>query len=207
MVDDQLISRGISDAATLKAMRKVPRHYFVPLENRRYAYEDRPLLIGYGQTISQPYIVAYMTECLALDKNDTVLEIGTGSGYQAAVLAEIVSAVYTIEIVRPLGIEAQDRLKMLGYNNVHVFIGDGYYGLKAHAPYDAIIVTAAPEEIPTALLEQLKEGGKLIAPVGTEYGVQYLILAVKKNGKISTKKLVQVRFVPFVRNTQTGSGR
>lgn len=200
MVDNQLVNRGIYDDATLTAMRQVPRHLFVPPENQRYAYDDRPLMIGYGQTISQPYIVAYMTEALHLDRSDTVLEIGTGSGYQAAVLAEIAAMIYTVEIVKPLGIHARDRLKMLGYNNIQVIIGDGYYGLKAHAPFDAIIVTAAPKSIPPELIRQLKEGGKLIIPVGGEFEVQYLILVEKKKDKLITQKLVPVRFVPFTRS-------
>jgi protein-L-isoaspartate(D-aspartate) O-methyltransferase len=200
MVENQIIRRGISDQAVILAMRSVPRHLFIPVENRSQAYNDGPVPIGYGQTISQPYIVAYMTEALALKSKDTVLEIGTGSGYQAAILAEIVSMVYSVEIVKPLADHAAGNLKILGYSNVSVYAGDGYYGLKDYAPFDAIMVTAAPEKIPPALFEQLKEGGRLIAPVGGENEIQYLVLVQKKKGKIITTKLVPVRFVPFTRS-------
>jgi protein-L-isoaspartate(D-aspartate) O-methyltransferase len=202
MVENQIIDRGITDQAVIRAMRTVPRHLFIPPDNRWQAYDDRPVPIGYEQTISQPYIVAYMTEALLPEKQDTVLEIGTGSGYQAAVLAEIVSMVYTIEIIKPLAIEASNKLKMLDYKNVKVFAGDGYYGLKDFAPYDAIIVTAAPEVIPPALLDQLKEGGRLVAPVGGEDEIQYLVLVEKNKGEIVTKKLAPVRFVPFTRSVR-----
>jgi protein-L-isoaspartate(D-aspartate) O-methyltransferase len=200
MVDTQIIARGISDKATLNAMRKVPRHKFVPPALVKRAYDDGPLAIGYGQTISQPYIVAYMTENLKLKSTDKVLEIGTGSGYQAAVLSEIVDQVYSIEIIEELGEEAKTRLHDLGYENVHVIIGDGYHGLKSQAPFDAIIVTAAAEDVPPPLFEQLKEGGKIIIPVGSQFSTQYLILIEKKNGKASSKELLPVRFVPFTGN-------
>jgi len=180
-------------------MLKVERHLFVPLPNRRFAYNDNPLPIGFDQTISQPYIVAYMTELLDLNKTDQVLEIGTGSGYQAAVLAEIVNKVYTIEIVEGLHKEATAQLRKLGYENVITRLGDGYNGWSEKAPFDAIIVTAAPPEIPEPLLQQLKEGGKMIIPVGPTYSVQKLILLKKKGGKIISEDLIPVRFVPFTR--------
>ena len=198
MVSEQLERRGITDQSVLNAMRVVPRHLFIPVENRAYAYDDGPVPIGYGQTISQPYIVAYMTEALQLNGQDTVLEVGTGSGYQAAVLSQIVSKVFTIEIIKPLGQKASNTLKSLGYKNVEVYIGDGYYGLKKFAPFDAILVTAAPEKIPPALIEQLKDGGRLIAPVGSENEIQYLVLIKKKYDNLITKKLAPVRFVPFI---------
>jgi len=200
MVKDQIISRGVRDPATLNAMETVPRHEFVPYESRQLAYGDHPLSIGYGQTISQPYIVAYMTEALELKPDFKVLEIGTGSGYQAAVLSEIVSEVFTIEIVDELATSAKKRLKMLGYTNVRVFSGDGYHGLKEFAPFDAIMVTAGAESIPQPLLDQLKEGGRMIIPVGSSSYTQYLVLVEKKNGKTKTRKLLPVRFVPFTRD-------
>lgn len=198
MVRLQIQGRGISDKNTLKAMQTVPRHLFVPEEYRDDAYEDRPLPINYGQTISQPYIVAYMTELLHVGAGDTVLEIGTGSGYQAAVLAEFVDKVYTIEIVKELGLSAKARLKALNYHNVEVKIGDGYNGWKEHGPYDGIVVTAAVEHIPLPLIEQLKDGGRMIIPVGSPHSVQNLML-VTKSGKVITKSLMLVRFVPFTR--------
>ncbi len=199
MVKTQIIARGVSDEATLNAMKKVPRHKFVPSGEVKRAYQDGPLAIGYGQTISQPYIVAYMTEKLDLKSTDKVLEIGTGSGYQAAILSEIVRQVYTVEIIDELGKKAKTKLANLGYSNVHVILGDGYYGYKSQAPYDAIIVTAAAEYIPPPLIQQLREGGKMIIPVGTPFTTQYLILVEKKNGKASSKNLLPVRFVPFTR--------
>ena len=199
MVNRQIAARGITDAATLQAMRTVPRHLFVPDDYSKEAYDDRPLPIGHGQTISQPYIVAYMTSVLGLKKSDKVLEIGTGSGYQAAVLAEIVDRVYTVEIVEPLGKQAEGRLADM-YDNVEVRIADGYYGWETHAPYDAIIVTAAAGQIPPPLIEQLKDGGKMIIPVGSPYQVQQLMLVEKTtDGKLKTTSLMPVRFVPFVR--------
>jgi len=199
MVNTQIKSRGITNQPTLEAMEKVPRHFFVPDYLWDQAYNDTPLPIGFGQTISQPYIVAYMTAILEPEKNDRVLEIGTGSGYQAAVLAKIVDSVFTVEIVPELAGQAKIVLKELGYNNVQVKNGDGYYGWKEHAPYDKIIVTAAPEEIPPHLIEQLKEGGKMIIPVGGEYSYQYLEMVEKKKGEIIEKTKLPVRFVPFTR--------
>ncbi|SEL12783.1 protein-L-isoaspartate(D-aspartate) O-methyltransferase [Olivibacter domesticus] len=202
MVHMQLEARDISHQPTLEAMRKVERHLFVPSQYQRRAYEDNPLPIGYNQTISQPYIVASMTQLLEPNKDDCVLEIGTGSGYQAAVLAEIVKEVYTIEIVKDLGERTKKLMHTLGYNNVTVIIGDGYKGFEAKAPFDAIIVTAASKEIPPPLIKQLKEGGKMIIPVGSPSEVQTLILLQKRNGKITKTKLIQVRFVPLTRSRE-----
>jgi protein-L-isoaspartate(D-aspartate) O-methyltransferase len=179
-------------------MMSVPRHQFVPDKYITRAYDDNPLPIGYGQTISQPYIVAYMTEVLNLDKTSTVLEIGTGSGYQAAILSPIVRQVYSIEIIPELGYAAATRLKTLGYNNVEVGIGDGYYGWKKYAPFDAIIVTAAAGHIPPPLMEQLKNNGRMVIPVGGSFLVQNLILINKdRDGNITTRNLIPVRFVPL----------
>jgi len=199
MVNRQIISRGVRDERVIAAMDKVPRHLFIPEANRGEAYEDRPVPIGQGQTISQPYIVAYMTEALHLKPDDRVLEIGTGSGYQAAVLAEIAGEVYTIEILPDLAMKARQVLEeVLGYTTIRFRIGDGYLGWPEQAPYDAIIATAAPEEIPPALVEQLAEGGRLIAPVGGQWEAQYLILGVKENGELKTTNLLGVRFVPMI---------
>ena len=200
MVSQQMELRGITDKSTLNAMRTVKRHLFVPENLINYAYDDRPLPIGHGQTISQPYIVAFMTEVLKPKPNHKVLEIGTGSGYQAAVLAKIVDKVYTIEIIPELGKSASQRLKTLGYENVKTKTADGYYGWEEYAPFDAIIVTAASEIIPPPLIKQLKEGGKMIIPVGSPFFNQNLILVEKKDGKTTTKNLLPVRFVPFTRN-------
>ena len=197
MVKNQIVARGIFDNRVIKAMRKVERHLFVPDAARRYAYTDGPLSIGEGQTISQPYIVAYMTECLSLKPDMKVLEVGTGSGYQAAILAEIVDEVYTIEIVETLGKRSKKLLSDLGYDNIFVKIGDGYEGWVEHAPYDAIIVTCAPNRIPDPLKEQLTEGGRMIIPVGGS-GIQYLILNTKRNGRIRQVSVMPVRFVPMV---------
>jgi protein-L-isoaspartate(D-aspartate) O-methyltransferase len=202
MVDEQIIARGITDQFTIEAMRNVPRHEFVPPELIAFAYTDQALSIGLGQTISQPYIVAYMTEALILQKDFKVLEIGTGSGYQAAILSEIVSEVVTIEIVEQLALEAKQRLDRLHYTNVTVITGDGYKGFNDKAPYDAIIVTAAIENIPSALINQLKEGGRLIIPLGPNNYTQHLVLVEKHEDKIKETKLLPVRFVPF---TGTGS--
>ena len=199
MVSDQIEDRGIHDQQVLRAMREVERHWFVPENNRSNSYEDRPLGIGYGQTISQPYIVAYMTEMLKLQPNYRVLEIGTGSGYQAAVLAKIVREVYTIEIVTQLGDSAAARLKRLGYKNISVKNADGYHGWTENAPFDAIMVTAAAEFIPPPLIQQLKDGGRMIIPIGSPYLTQWLMLVEKKNGKMTTKRLIPVSFVPFTR--------
>lgn len=196
MVKEQIQYRGIKDSLVLKAMLKVPRHLFVPEYLKSQAYQDYPLPIGEGQTISQPYIVAFMTEALQLKGNEKVLEIGTGSGYQAAVLAEIAGQVYTIEIIPTLGHRAAELLKKLGYQNVHVVIGDGYRGLPDQAPFDAIIVTAAPEHIPQPLIDQLKPSGRMVIPVGDFY--QELVLVTKKSdGSIQQQALLPVRFVPM----------
>lgn len=201
MVKNQIKARGIKDPKVLTAMETVPRHHFVPKEFRKYSYYDEPLPIGFNQTISQPYIVAFMTETLDLDKNDIVLEIGTGSGYQAAVLSLLVKKVYTIEIINELGLEAKDRLKRLGYDNVEVKIGDGYHGWPDYAPFNAIIVTAAPEDVPPALIKQLKKDGKMIIPTGNFDTGQTLKLITKEaNGDIKTKNVLPVRFVPLTRN-------
>lgn len=199
MVDDQIAARGISDQATLKAMRKVPRHLFVPPSYIKEAYSDRPLPIGYSQTISQPFVVAYMTELVKPAKGKKALEIGTGSGYQAAILAEIVDTVYTIEIVPELAKEAATRLKILGYKNIIAKYGDGYKGWPEHGPFDIIIVTAAADHIPQPLKDQLANGGRLIMPVGNPATVQELILLTKRNGKISEQRLETVWFVPLKR--------
>ena len=196
MVDAQIAARGVRDPRVLAAMREVPRHEFVPLEIRAAAYEDRPLPIGYRQTISQPYIVAFMTEKLAPKPTDRVLEIGTGSGYQAAVLAKLVAEVFTIEIVEPLAARATADLRRLGFASVHVKAGDGYKGWPEHAPFDVIIVTCAPEHVPQPLIDQLKEGGRMIVPVG-ESGAQELYLLEKRAGKIERRAVLPVRFVPM----------
>ncbi len=203
MVQNQIVKRGIKDQAVLLAMRKVKRHFFVPREHWNEAYEDHPLPIGHNQTISQPYIVAFMTEALSLESGHRVLEIGTGSGYQAAVLAEIVRQVYTVEIVEPLGLEAQKILRSLNYQNLEVKIGDGYQGWKEKAPFDAIMVTAAPDHIPSPLVEQLKPGGHMIIPVGSFF--QELILLKKKsNGQVEKIRSLPVRFVPMTGKAQDG---
>lgn len=199
MVKTQIQARGVKDSATLAAMRKVQRHKFIAANQLSAAYSDGPLPIGYGQTISQPYIVAYMTEIIKPKPNYTVLEVGTGSGYQAAVLGEIVRKVYTVEIIDKLGKEASTRLKDLGYKNVEVKIADGYHGWKEHAPFDAIVVTAAAEYIPTPLKEQLKNGGRMIIPVGSPYMTQQLMLIEKTGNKYRTTSMMPVRFVPFKR--------
>jgi protein-L-isoaspartate(D-aspartate) O-methyltransferase len=199
MVKYQIADRGISNNQLLRAMRKVPRHLFVPAEYLNEAYADYPLSIGHGQTISQPYIVALMTDIVRPDKKKKALEIGTGSGYQAAILAELVDSVYTIEIVPELAIESAARLKGLGYRNISGKYGDGYNGWKEHAPFDCIIVTAAAGIIPQPLIDQLAENGRLVIPVGEPFSVQELILIVKKNGKIEKRRLTTVKFVPFKR--------
>jgi protein-L-isoaspartate(D-aspartate) O-methyltransferase len=198
MVSSQLVTRGISDKKVLEAFRKVPRHYFVPEEYQRYAYADQPLPIGYGQTISQPYVVAYMTEILEILPGEKVLEIGTGSGYQAAILLEMEAEVYTVEIVKPLSIRSESILNRLGYKGFHIMTGDGYLGWPEYAPFNAILVTCSPTEVPPALVSQLAEGGKMIIPVGQEGYVQHLFLLEKVNGKIKEKKVMAVRFVPMV---------
>ncbi len=198
MVEETIQARGVSDPAVLAVMKKVERHLFVDPGLKDSAYADRPLPIGYGQTISQPYIVALMTELLQLDKDDVVLEVGTGSGYQAAVLGEIAKEVRTVEIIPELGDLARSRLEQLGYKNVQVKVGDGYFGWRDHAPYDGIIVTAAATHIPPPLIEQLKPGGRMIIPVGPVFYVQTLILVEKReDGSIRQKSLMPVRFVPL----------
>jgi len=198
MVSRQLEPRQVRDPNVLKAMRTVPRHAFMRPGDQAYAYLDTPWSIGEGQTISQPYIVAFMTEALKLDPNSRVLEIGTGSGYQAAVCAEIAREVYTIEIVEPLAKSAAKRLRKLGYKNVSVKAGDGYYGWPEKAPFDAIIGTAAAVRIPPALIRQLKQGGRMILPVENESGFQYLILLTRdQRGKLQQKNVMPVRFVPM----------
>lgn len=196
MIQKDLIGRNITDKKVLEAMKKVPRHLFVPKKYRSQAYADHPLPIGYGQTISQPYVVALMTQALQLKPQDKVLEIGTGSGYQAAVLAEVVEEVYTIEIIPELAERARKTLENLGYK-VKVKNGDGYYGWEEEAPFDAIIVTAAASHIPPPLIEQLDEGGRLVIPLGSTKYYQTLTLIRKKDGKLETKHLTTVRFVPM----------
>jgi len=192
------IGRKQLSESVMRAMGTVPRHEFVPKRLRHAAYENRPLPIGYGQTISQPYIVAIMTDLLDLRKDDVVLEVGTGSGYQAAVLADLVKKVYTIEIIKELGEQAKDRLEKLGYQNVEVRIGDGYYGFEEHSPFDGIIVTAAANHVPPPLIKQLKPGGKMVIPVGSAFFTQQLMLVEKmQDGKILTKQLLPVLFVPL----------
>ena len=202
MVKGQIEARGVSDEKVLAAMRKVPRHLFVNKEIRHLAYTDQALPINYNQTISQPYIVALMTEAIAPQPHHRVLEIGTGSGYQAAVLAEIVKEVYTLEIIPGLAKEGEATLKAQGYKNVHVKASDGYFGWKEHAPFDAIVVTAATTEIPQPLLDQLKEGGKMIIPIGASGTGQSLTLVTKSEGKIKKKHLLPVIFVPFTRDDE-----
>lgn len=198
MVNDQIVKRGIRNPLTIKAMEKVPRHLFVPPEYIDRAYEDNPLPIGYDQTISQPFIVAYMTEIAKPAKWKKVLEIGTGSGYQAAVLAEIVDTVYTIEIIPELAKQATARLAKMGYKNIVTKQGDGYKGWKEHSPYDIIIVTAADDHIPQPLIDQLAENGRLVMPIGSPSSAQQLVLATKKSGRIEKQKLAMVRFVPLL---------
>jgi protein-L-isoaspartate(D-aspartate) O-methyltransferase len=197
MVEKQIATRDISDDDVIASMKKVPRHLFVPEEIVDKAYNDRPLPIGYGQTISQPYIVALMTQEIEVDKDDKVLEIGTGSGYQAAVLSELVSEVYTIEIIKELATAAEERLQELGYENIAVKNADGYFGWEEHAPYDAIIITAAANHIPPPLLQQLKNNGKLIIPLGSTLQFQTLTLVTKKDGNYTSEFITGVRFVPL----------
>lgn len=195
MVERQIVARGIADENVLNSMRDVPRHLFVPEGLQASAYDDCPLPIGSGQTISQPYIVALMTELLRPDSDDVILEVGTGSGYQAAVLAEIVDTVYSIEIICELQERADSTLKALGYTNIHTRCGDGYNGWPEAAPFDGIIVTAAPEKVPRPLLEQLKEGGRLVIPVGEI--IQYLEVHTRHGDKYTKERSVPVRFVPM----------
>lgn len=200
MVEEQLIDRGIKDKNVLRAMHTVPRHKFVPVRYADKAYEDGPLPIGHNQTISQPYIVAYMVETADIQPGERVLDIGTGSGYQAAVLGEIAESVYTIEIIPELGERARKTLEELSYDNVHVRIGDGFNGWPEKAPFDAILVAAAIQQVPEPLIEQLAEDGRMLIPVGPKDRLQYLQLLRKKNGEVKRERLVPVRFVPFTRH-------
>jgi protein-L-isoaspartate(D-aspartate) O-methyltransferase len=197
MVKTQIKLRGIKDKRVIKAMQKVPRHLLIPEEYRYLAYEDRPVPIGFNQTISQPYIVALMTELLELKGDEKVLEIGTGSGYQAAILAEICKEVYTIEIIEELGRRAEENLKKLGYKNIKVKIGDGFLGWKEFSPFDRIIITCAVPFVPQPLIEQLKEGGKIVLPLGEEFSTQILTVVEKKNGKLTYRDITGVIFVPM----------
>src|SRR5437762_4976002 len=203
IVKEQIVMRGVVEEPVLAAMRKVPREEFVPAEFRAESYTDRPLPIGYDQTISQPFIVAFMTEELRPQPIDRVLEIGTGSGYQAAILAELVAEVYSIEIIEPLAKNAEAMLQRLGYTNVYVYTGSGYKGWPDHAPFDSIIVTCAPEHVPQPLLDQLKEGGRMIIPVGAKYA-QELYLFEKRNGRLQQSAVLPVRFVPMLRTEKEG---
>ncbi len=199
MVETQIRQRGVSDSTVLQAMLSVPRHHFVPEELLDYAYDDSPLPIGFNQTISQPYIVAYMSELLNIDSSHTVLEIGTGSGYQAAILSLLAGTVFTIEIVPELGTMASRRLEKMEYNNVSVRVGDGYKGWPEAAPFDRIIVTAAPEEVPEELVRQLKPGGIMVLPYGAQWWSQDLVVISKDStGRIKEKSTIPVRFVPMV---------
>ena len=191
------LNKSELDPRVMKAISRVPRHEFVPAAEKHNAYENRPLPIGHGQTISQPYIVAIMTDMLKLEPDSKVLELGTGSGYQAAILGELTSKVYTIEIVEPLGIQAKERLHRLGYDNVTTKVGDGYYGWEEHAPFDAIIVTAAASHIPPPLIKQLKPGGRMVIPVGSRFMMQQLLVVDKhEDDKIVSKQVMPVVFVP-----------
>lgn len=196
MVEFQIRRRGVKDRKVLKAMLKVPRHLFVPEQMKELAYGDEPLPIGEGQTISQPYIVAYMTEALRLRGRERVLEIGTGSGYQTAILAEIVREVYTVELIPELSARARAVLEKFGYRNIQFRVGDGTLGWPEHAPYDAILVSAAPASVPPALVEQLKTGGQMIIPVGTDF--QELVLVTRKETGWDEQRLIGVRFVPLI---------
>ena len=199
MVNEQILLRDVSDPAVLAAMRKVPRERFVPAELEPRAYDDTPLAIGYGQTISQPYVVAYMTEAAGVQRLHKVLEIGTGSGYQAAILGELADAVYTIEIVPELAQTAARTLADLGYSHVQVRSGDGYAGWPEEAPFDRIVVTAAPEEIPAPLLEQLAPGGRLVIPVGEQGQTQWITIVDKTGDGFANRRTIPVQFVPFTR--------
>ena len=199
MVESQIRQRGVADARVLEVMRSVPRERFVPEDAASRAYDDTPLVIGFGQTISQPYIVAYMTEALAVQSTHRVLEIGTGSGYQAAVLARLAREVYTVEIVPALATRASTILRELGYANVSVRAGDGYAGWSEHAPFDRIMVTAAPDEIPKPLIEQLAPGGRLVIPVGSQGNTQWMTIVEKTAAGVAERRTIPVQFVPFTR--------
>ena len=200
MVEEQIAARGVRDERVLAAMRRVPRHRLVPEEQQAFAYQDRPLPIGHGQTISQPFVVGFMTAALDLDGSERVLEIGTGSGYQAALLAELAQHVYSIEIVAPLAARARHALAELGYENVSVRAGDGYQGWPEEAPFDAIIVTAAPDHVPEPLIEQLASGGRMIVPVGS--GAQELVLLTRTSAGVARERVLPVRFVPMTGEAQ-----
>ena len=202
MVRDQIAARGISDPATLEALRTVPRHEFLPLRLRSEAYADYPLPIGHGQTISQPYIVAFMTEAIRPQPGEKILEIGAGSGYQAAILAAMGAEVYTVEIVEPLAEMARQTLGRLSYDKAKVLHADGYRGWPEHAPYDAIVVTCAPDKIPPDLVAQLRDGGRMIIPVGSGLN-QELVLLRKEGGKIEKQSVLPVRFVPMTGEAQS----
>ena len=203
MVERQIRRRGVTDQDVLDAMERVSRHEFVPPQHQSRAYADHPLPIGYGQTISQPYIVGYMTELLELDEESKVLEIGTGSGYQAAVAAELAGQVYSIEIIKALGESGRQRLKELGYKNVQVEVADGYYGWPEKGPFEAIIVTASSSHIPEPLIEQLKPGGRLVIPLGSAWRAQELVLVSKgADGTLQSRGVMGVRFVPMVGKAQ-----
>ena len=204
MVRDQLIARGIGDRRVLEAMKKIPRHLFVDGSLKGRAYGDHPLPIGEGQTISQPYVVAWMTEALKLKSSDSVLEIGTGSGYQAAVLAEIVREVYTIEIKERLKIKASNLLQELGYKNIKTKNADGYFGWEEYAPFDAVIITASANHVPPQLIKQLKEGGRLIIPLGSTLYYQTLTIATKKEGELEVRQMGSVAFVPMTGEVRKG---
>ncbi len=197
MVEEQIIARGVNDSLVIDAMLTVKRHHFVPEKLKSLAYEDHPLPIGCGQTISQPYIVALMTELLEVKKNHKILEVGTGSGYQAAILSLLADSVFTIEIIDSLARRAEAKLKVFGYRNVTVKAGDGYKGWKEHSPFDGIIVTCAPKEVPPLLLEQLAIGGRMVIPVGSYF--QELLLITKDSSGVSEKSIVPVRFVPMIK--------
>jgi len=197
MIKSQIEDRGVKDKDVLRAMESVPRHEFVPPEYRSQAYEDHPLPIGYGQTISQPYMVAVMTEMLRLRSSSKVLEIGTGSGYQAAILAELVREVYTVEIVEQLCKQASERLARLGYKDVRVKCGDGYYGWEEQAPFDAIIVTCAPDHVPQPLVNQLADGGRMVIPVGPPGAYQVLWLIERRGAEVRSERVMGVAFVPL----------
>jgi protein-L-isoaspartate(D-aspartate) O-methyltransferase len=202
MVQDQLATRGITDTLVLDAMRRVPRHEFVPADELSLAYADLPLPIGYGQTISQPYIVGLMTQLLNIRRGEKVLEIGTGSGYQAAILAELTDQVWTVEIIPELAASAAARLRRLGYTHVAMKNADGYNGWEEQAPFDAVIVTAAPDHVPPPLVRQLKEGGRLLIPVGPPGNIQTLWRIMKRNGQVSSENITGVIFVPLTRGTR-----
>jgi len=200
MVATQIEGRGVADPRVLEAMRKVPRHKFVLPDSVDAAYDDYPLPIGHGQTISQPYIVAYMCELAQLQGTHKVLEVGTGSGYHASVMAQIAAEIYTVEIIPELAAQAASTIAKLGYDNIHVRHADGYQGWKEEAPFDAIIVTAAADQIPPPLIEQLRDGGRMIIPVGLPAFIQQIVVVEKRDGRISSREVLPVRFVPLTGN-------